>query len=124
MKTSFKEIFKITGLPVLVASLCCLTPVVVVLFGLGSASLAASLADTLYGTYKWVFRVVGLVLLGLSLVWYLRREKGICTIDEAKKHRNEIFNIVVISLTAGVAGYFFWLYVVVEYIGKLLSIWK
>lgn len=124
MKTSFKEIFKITGLPVLVASLCCLTPVVVVLFGLGSASLAASLADTLYGTYKWVFRVVGLVLLGFSLVWYLRREKGICTIDEAKKRRNEIFNIVVISLTAGVAGYFFWLYVVVEYIGKLLSIWK
>ena len=68
MKTSFKSILKITGIPVVIASLCCLTPVVIVLFGLGSVSLAASLADTLYGTYAWVFRIVGLVLLGLSII--------------------------------------------------------
>ena len=65
MKTSIKSILKITGIPVVVASLCCLTPIIIVLFGLGSASLAAYLADTLYGDYKWVFRIVGLVLLGI-----------------------------------------------------------
>lgn len=108
----------------MVASLCCLTPIVLVLFGLGSVSLAASLADTLYGTYKWVFRIVGLALLGLSLIWYVRREKGICTIDEAKKHRNEIVNIVGITLIIGVIGYVLWLYVIVEYAGKLLNIWS
>ena len=124
MKTSIKSILKITGIPVIVASLCCLTPVIIVLFGLGSVSLAASLADTLYGTYKWVFRIVGLMLLILSVIWYLRREKGICTIDEAKRRRNEILNIVGVALTAGVIGYFVWLYVVVEYAGKWLNIWK
>jgi len=107
-----------------VASFCCLTPVIIVLFGLGSVSLAASLAHTLYGTYKWVFRIAGLVLLGFSLIWYLRREKGICTIDEAKKRRNEIVNIVVIALAVGVVGYFLWLYVVVEYVGTWLNIWN
>lgn len=124
MKTSVKSLLKITGIPVVVASLCCLTPVVIVLFGLGSVSLAASLTGTLYGTYKWVFRIAGLLLLTISLVWYLRREKGICTIDETKKRRNEILNIAGITLTVGVVGYFVWLYVVVEYAGKWLSIWN
>lgn len=118
------SILKLTGIPVVVASLCCLAPVIIVLFGLGSISLAASLADTLYGDYKWTFRSVGLMLLALSVMWYLRREKGICTIDEAKKRRNEIINVVVIALTAGVVGYLLFLYVVVEYIGMWLGIWN
>jgi len=124
MKTSIKSILKITGIPVLVASLYCLTPVIIVLFGLGSVSIATSLADTLYGTYAWAFRIAGLVLLALSIIWYLQREKGICTIDEAKRRRNEVLNVVSVVLTAGVVGYFVWLYVVVEYAGKWLSIWN
>lgn len=106
------------------ASLCCLAPVVIVSFGLGSVSLAASLADTLYGEYRWAFRITGLALLALSIVWYLRREKGICTIDEAKKRRNEIINVVAIALAAGIVGYFLFLYVVVEYAGMWLGIWQ
>lgn len=124
MKASLKSILKITGIPIVVASLCCLTPIVIVLFGLGSVSLAASLANTLYGTYKWVFRVAGLALLALSLIWYLRREKGICTLDEAKRRRNEILNIVGITFIIGIVGYVLWLYVVLEYAGKLLKIWN
>jgi hypothetical protein len=121
---TIKSLLKISGIPVVVASLCCLAPVIIVLFGLGSVSLAASLADTLYGDYKWVFRAVGLVLLALALIWYLRREKGICTIDEAVKRRNEIINITVLVLAVGVMGYFVFLYVVVEYIGMWLGIWR
>ncbi len=121
---TIKSLLKISGIPVVVASLCCLTPVIIVLFGLGSVSLAASLADTLYGDYKWVFRGIGLVLLAFAFVWYLRREKGICTIDEAVKRRNEIINIAVLVLAAGVVGYFVFLYVVVEYAGMLLGIWQ
>jgi len=120
---TLKTLLHITGIPVVVASLCCLTPVIIVLFGLGSVSFAASLADTLYGEYKWVFRGVGFALLALSLVWYLRRTKGICTIDEAQKRRNEILNLAVLVLATGIVGYFFFLYVVVEYIGIWLKIW-
>lgn len=118
------SILKLTGIPVVVASLCCLAPVIIVLFGLGSISLAASLADTLYGDYKWVFRGVGLVLLALSVIWYLRQQKCICTIDDAKKRQNEVLNIVVLSLAAGIVGYFVFLYVVVEYAGMWLGIWN
>ena len=119
-----KEILKLTGIPVVIASLCCLTPIIIVLFGLGSVAIAGSLADSLYGDYKWVFRLIGLVLLGLSVLSYIRRQKGICTLDEAKKRKNEIINIVIVAITVGVVGYLVWLYVVLEYIGKFLRIWS
>jgi len=51
-----KEILKITGIPVLLASMCCLSPVIFFLLGIVSLSAATELADTFYGTYKWVFR--------------------------------------------------------------------
>ena len=124
IKKRIKEILKVTGIPVVVASLCCLSPVIIVLLGVGTVGFASSLADTLYGDYKWVFRLVGLLALGGSLIMYLRRSKGVCTFDEVKKRRNEIINIVAVSLTVTIAGYFFFLYVVVHYIGVFLNIWK
>ncbi len=121
---TIKELLRISGIPVVIASLCCLTPVILVTLGLASASFAASLATTLYGTYKWYFRGLGLVLLAISLVSYFRRQKGICTIDEAVRRKNEIINTVALALIAGVLGYLFFLYVVVEYAGILLNIWE
>lgn len=122
MKT--KEILKVTGLPVVVASLCCLSPIIFVLLGISTISFASSLADTLYGDYKWIFRGVGLLALLLSLYYYLTRTKGICTFDEVKRRRNEIINYVALVLIAGVLGYLFFLYVVVHYIGVWLSLWN
>ena len=119
---NWKDILRITGLPVVLASLCCLSSVVIVLFGLGSVAFGASLADTFYGTYKWVFRSIGLIALCLSLVMYFR-SRGICTLDQAKRQRNKIINITLISLICAIAGYFFFLYVVVEYAGIWLHIW-
>ena len=118
-----KDIFKVSALPVFVASLCCLSPVILVSLGLASVSFGASLATTLYGTYKWAFRAVGLILLAVSLVTYLRRQKGICTIDDAVRRKNEIINLVAITLVVGVLGYVFFLYVVVHYLGVFLSLW-
>lgn len=118
-----KEVLKISSVPVAIASLCCLSPVIIVLLGIGSVSFASSLADTLYGDYKWVFRSLGLLALSGALVLYLRRTKGICTLDEAKKRRNEIINIVAITLAAAVLGYIFFLYVVVHYAGVFLHLW-
>lgn len=118
-----KEIIKLTWLPVFFAGLCCFAPVVLVLFGLGTATLAASLSDILYFQFKWVFRLAGLALLMASLVMYFRKKKGICTIDEAKKKRQEIINTVLLVLIVAIAGYVIWLYVVVEIIGYFLGIW-
>ncbi|PIN75119.1 hypothetical protein COV18_05190 [Candidatus Woesearchaeota archaeon CG10_big_fil_rev_8_21_14_0_10_37_12] len=121
-KTSWKDIFKITALPAFVAGLCCFSPIVLVLFGLSSVAFASSLADTFYGQYKWAFRGVGLLLLALSL-WFYFRKKGICTLDQAKQHRNKIINLILITFVTGTLLYIIWLYVIVEIIGILLGIW-
>lgn len=118
-----REIFQIIGIPIVAASLCCLSPVILVLLGLSTVSVAGSLADTLYGDYKWVFRGVGLMLLIISLFLYFWK-RGVCTLDQAKRRRNEIVNTIIIALITAIAGYFFFLYVVVEYIGMWLNIWR
>lgn len=118
-----KDIFKISSLPVLLASLCCLSPVILVLLGVSTVSFASSLADTLYGEYKWVFRTVGLLALLLSLAFYLKRKKNICTLDDVKRRRNEILNYLAVTVIVGTLGYIFFLYVVVHYIGVWLALW-
>jgi ABC-type Na+ efflux pump permease subunit len=122
-KQKIKELFKLTGLPVLFASLCCLSPLILVMLGLSTVSFASSLADTLYGDYKWIFRAVGLVFLIITLFLYFRRKKGICTINEARKHRQEIINTALLVLIFGILGYIFFLYVVVHYIGVWFGLW-
>ena len=119
-----RDVFKVTSLPVIFASLCCLSPLILVALGLSTVSFATSLADTLYGDYKWWFRGLGLVLLTISLVLYFRRQKNICTIDDAKRHRNEIINVAALSLITGVFGYIVFLYIIVHYAGVWLSVWE
>ena len=123
MKKIF-EILKISSVPVVIASMCCLSPVILVLLGVSTVSFASSLADTFYGQYKWIFRVVGLLALLLSLTYYLRRTKGICTIDDVVRRRNEVLNYIALSVIVGVLGYVFFLYVVVHYVGVWLSVWQ
>ena len=120
---NIKKLVKISGIPVVVASLCCLSPLVLVFFGLATVSFASSLSDVLYGQYKWVFRAIGLVLLIISIIIYFRKEKGICTLDEKKKRRQEIINTSLAVLITGVLGYIFFLYVAVHYAGVFFDIW-
>lgn len=119
-----REILRISGVPVVLASLCCLSPVILVLLGISSVSFASSLADTFYGEYKWVFRGIGIMTLIGSLIFYLYRQKGICTLDQVRRRRNEIINYLALTLVVGALGYLFFLYVVVHYLGVWLSIWK
>jgi hypothetical protein len=120
----WKDLLKITGLPVLFASLCCLSPLILVLLGLSTVSFASSLADTFYGDYKWVFRGVGILLLLATTVVYLRKKKGICTIDDVKKHKRQVINTLLIVLITGIIGYAFFLYVVVHFAGVPLGLWE
>lgn len=117
-----KDSLKIASIPVLFASLCCLSPLLLFIFGLASVSVAASMADVFYGTYKWVFRGIGLLFLIIGLIMYFRK-KNICTFDEVKKQRTRIINTVLLSVFVAVVGYIFFLYVVVHYWGVFLGIW-
>lgn len=121
---NINDILKISSIPVVLASMCCLSPVILVLLGVSTVSFASSLTDTLYGDYKWMFRIVGLLALLLSLAHYLRRKKGICTIDDVKRRRNEVLNYIAMTVIVGTLGYVFFLYVVVHYIGVWLALWN
>ena len=107
-----------------IAGLCCFTPIVLVLLGISTVSYAASLSDILYGQYKWVFRGIALLFLLSSLYWYFYKKEKICTIDEAKKKRKKIINLILVTLISGIIIYIIWLYVIVEIIGILLGIWS
>jgi uncharacterized membrane protein len=120
---NIKDSLKIASLPVLFASLCCLSPLLLFVFGLASVSVAASLADVFYGTYKWTFRAIGLGLLIIALVMYFRK-KNICTFDEVKKQRTRIINTILLTLFIAIVGYIFFLYVVVHYWGVFLGLWN
>lgn len=118
-----KDLAKVVSVPVLLASLCCLSPLILVILGLSTVGFAASLADSFYGEYKWYFRLVGLLALIGAYVVYLRKQ-GVCTLDQVKRERNKILNQFLLLLIGGVLGYVFFLYVVVHYAGVGLKIWE
>lgn len=101
-----KELFKITWFPVFASLLCCVSPILIAVLGIGSVSLAYSYSNILYGEYKWVFRIAGLVLLAVALWSYFRRQKNICTLDQARRRKNEIINASLIALITFIIGYF------------------
>jgi uncharacterized membrane protein YfcA len=118
----FKELWNLTGLPVLIASLCCLAPVVLVILGLSTVAFATSLTQVLDGQYRWMFLALGVVLLAISLVFYFRK-RGVCTLDQARKHRNEILNKVLLVFIAFIVGYVVFFYGILGLVGHLLHLW-
>lgn len=118
-----KDALKLSSIPVLIASLCCLAPVILVFLALSTVAFAASLSNILDGQYRWAFILLGILALVVSLVLYFRK-RGICTLDQAKKHRNEIINKSI--LTAIVAFVFYYLFFVVflTWAGRTLGIWE
>ncbi len=121
--TRIKESFKIASIPALIASLCCLSPIILFSLGIVSASVAGELADLFYGKYKWVFRAVGLAALLVAFYYYMKRQ-NVCTVDDVVKRRNEILNKLAILLIVAILLYIFILYFVLHYIGVLQGIWQ
>ena len=106
-----------------IGGLCCFTPVVVVLLGLGSVSYAASLTDLLYYQYAWAFRLAGLAFLLGAVGVHLYTNRGVCSVSTARRKRQAILNLVFTAVTVGAVAYILWLYVIVEIVGLVLGIW-
>jgi hypothetical protein len=111
-----KAMLWVSSLGALLGGLCCLSPIVMVLTGLATVAVANDIGNWLYGDYKWHFRLAALAFLGLALAVYFRRQ-GICTLDQARRNRTRIVNASILALTAAVAVYTFWVYVVLHYWG-------
>jgi hypothetical protein len=119
---TLKDMLKLTGLPVLVASLCCLAPVVLVAAGVSTVAFGISLTNILDGQYKWAFQLAGALALAVSLVMYFRK-RGVCTLDQAKKHRNEIINKTLLALIVGLVGYHLFFNIFLTWAGVQLKLW-
>lgn len=117
-----KEVLAVTGIPVLVASLCCLAPVVLVAAGVSTVAFGISLTNVLDGQYRWVFQLAGVAGLAASIVIYFRH-RGVCTLDQAKKHRNEIINKVLLFGISGIVFYYLFFGVFLTWVGRLLKLW-
>ncbi len=105
----------------IVASLCCLSPLVFILLGASAASFSVVLFTRVLAPFEWVFFAVGLLLFAGSLVFYFR-EQGICTLDAACARRREVLNA---ALLAGVVALvsFGILYGAVSVIGHTRDLW-
>lgn len=116
-----KRFFMHSVLALVTGCLCCITPLLLVLFGLASVSTAVSLDNVLTGQYVWAFRGVALLLLALALVVYFRRS-GVCTLDEARRQRNRIINTVILALFFAIGGYIAFEYIALGYWGVAVGL--
>jgi len=53
--------------------LCCVSPVVLFLLGVSTATEAVTLGDKLYYGYAWYFRGAGLLVAAVTTIFYLGR---------------------------------------------------
>ena len=111
-----KAVWLLSTVVGILGGLCCLAPIVLVLFGLAGISAAASLGNVLYGDYHWYFRIFALLCLTAGLVIYFRR-RGICTLEDAKRQRTRVINVALLAILAGTGVYTLWTYVILHYWG-------
>ena len=105
------------------ASMCCLPSVVWVMFAGSSAIVAADqLSNDLY--YSWVryaLYMLSLAMLSIGLTVYFRN-RGICTLDDAKRERKRVANTTLAVFTISILTYLFWNFVILEIVGIAIGL--
>ena len=121
-KQDVKSLWKWIGGSAFLASMCCFPSVVLVMFGLASVSSAAALSNDLYwgtngmGWFRPTLLALSVVLLGIGVVMYFRRD-GICTLDDVKRHRNRVISTSLLTFTVATLLYLVFNYVVLTEVG-------
>ncbi|HET8575672.1 MAG TPA: hypothetical protein VFO18_01135 [Methylomirabilota bacterium] len=83
---------------------CCVSPVVLVLLGLASASFAISLGNTLYYGYGWYFRGAALILAVLGVMAILRRRNA-CSLRGAQAQWHLLLTVAVAMVIVYISLY-------------------
>ncbi len=84
MKKTNGQLLKIGGSAALLGSLCCLSPIVIVLFGLGTVSTAL-----IIGTYSWLFTTIAVLFFVTGVLVFMHR-KGQCDAAGFRHHWKQI----------------------------------
>ena len=85
---------------------CCVSPAVLYLIGVASATEAVSLGNRLYGGYAWHFRGAGLLVGGAAVLLYLRH-RGQCDLRGARRQWRTLAGAGVVGLVTYGALYAF-----------------
>ena len=118
VKEDVAELAPLVGLSAIISSLCCLPSVIWVLFAGSSAIVAAdSLSNELYySSFRYLLYFISFVLLMGGIILYFRN-KGICTINDAKKNKNRIINTTLMVFSLSIVVYLIWNFLVLELLG-------
>jgi hypothetical protein len=92
----------ISTLAAFIASLCCITPIVLVLFGLTSVSFATALDQNLDTKYEALFILIGMITLFLS-IWIYQKKLGFFGLTNQKQTR--LVNYFIIGMVLFVTFY-------------------
>lgn len=92
----FVEMVRLALPSAIVASLCCLSPLVFVLFGASVTSFGVVLFTRTLGPYEWAFFLAGLAAFAASLTIYFR-SRNICTLDQVRARRREVINTALLG---------------------------
>ena len=88
----------------LVGISCCVSPVVLYLVGVASATEAVALGNRWYGEYAWYFRGAGLVVGGGAVALYLRRRDQ-CDLRGARAQWRTIATATAVGIVTYAALY-------------------
>ena len=122
-KEDKKPLVAIVGISAITASMCCLPSVIWVMFAGSSAIVAADqLSNDLYFSWvRYALYALSFAMVSFGLVSYFRN-RGVCTIDEARRQRKRILNTSLAVFTAAVITYLVWNFVILEVIGIELGL--
>ena len=93
MKKEDKKLVVAGGFAGVLGALCCVGPVVIVLFGLGSVSTALTV-----GKYTWLFTTIALIFFGTAIFLYLKK-KNCCSASGIKQNWKAIAISFVLLIT-------------------------
>ncbi|MBT4803298.1 MAG: hypothetical protein HON85_06570 [Euryarchaeota archaeon] len=118
VKEDIVELAPLVGISAIISSLCCLPSVIWVLFAGSTAIVAAdSLSNELYySSFRYLLYSISFVLLMVGVILFFRN-KGICTLNDAKKNKNRIINTTLMVFSLSIVVYLIWNFVVLELLG-------
>ena len=77
----------------LIAALCCITPLVLLLIGLGSVSMILA-----FGKYGYVFFILGALFISVALWIYYQKTNKTCSVEDKKKQKYYILATLIIMV--------------------------
>ena len=83
----------------LIGSLCCVTPLVLVLVGLSGVSGAMALAGNLQQTFRWtVFIPIAIIFLFIAMYFHIKRRAGVCNLRTIKRYKTYVIVTILFAI--------------------------